>query len=154
MSTDSTNHPDRDRDGPRLTAPGHGASVTEAMIRDLVHLFYARVRQDEALGPVFDAAIDDWNAHLEKLCAFWSSVTLATGRYRGSPMRAHAGNPAITAAHFDRWLELFRRTARETCPPEAAALFIDRAERIAQSLELGVAIQRGQLLGAGERLRA
>lgn len=133
-------------------APGAQAGVTEEIIHNLVHAFYGRVRQDADLGPVFDAAIHDWDAHLEKLCAFWSSVTLMTGRYKGTPMRAHALLPRLQGAHFDRWLAIFRATAREVCPPEAAALFIDRAERIAQSLELGIALHRGQMLSPGERL--
>jgi hemoglobin len=120
--------------------------VTEPMIRALVHAFYARVRQDGLLGPIFNSAITDWDQHLDKLCGFWSSVTLMTGRYKGTPMQAHAALPGIEAQHFDHWLALFRATAHEYCPPAAAALFIDRAERIAQSLQMGIALHRGELL--------
>lgn len=135
-------------------APGISAGVTEPIIHDLVHAFYARVREDDVLGPIFNGAIEDWDAHLEKLCAFWSSVTLMSGRYKGTPMKVHAELPGIVGAHFDRWLGLFRETAHDVCPPAAAALFIDRAERIAQSLELGIAVHRGQILSPGERLVA
>jgi hemoglobin len=127
---------------PHPKAPGREAGVTEPMIRDLVHAFYARVRGDDLLGPVFDTAVADWDAHLNKMCAFWSSVTLLTGSYKGTPMQAHAGLPQITPAHFRRWLALFRETAAQICPPDAAALFIDRAERIAESLQMGIAIHR------------
>ncbi|MCZ7595862.1 MAG: group III truncated hemoglobin [Hyphomicrobium sp.] len=113
------------------------------MIRELVHEFYARVREDAVLGPIFNSAIDDWDAHLDKLCAFWSSVTLMTGRYKGTPMKAHAELPQIGPEHFRQWLALFRTTAAEVCPPVAAALFADRAERIAESLQMGIAIHRG-----------
>ena len=133
-------------------APGIAAGVTEDVIHKLVHGFYARVRADEVLGPIFNSAIEDWDHHLEKLCAFWSSVTLMTGRFKGSPMRVHAELPGISSTHFDRWLAIFRETARELCTPDAAALFIDRAERIAQSLELGISVHRGQFVGHGERL--
>ena len=85
----------------------------------LVHSFYARVRADPLLGPVFNRAISDWDAHLDKLCAFWSSVTLMTGRYKGTPMKAHAELPEISSAHFERWLVLFQATAIKTCPPNA-----------------------------------
>lgn len=135
-------------------APGVAAGVTEHMIHDLVHGFYARVRADDVLGPIFNGAIDDWDHHLAKLCAFWSSVTLMTGRYKGSPMKVHAELPGVSSAHFDRWLAIFRETARELCPTDAALLFIDRAERIAQSLELGIAVHRGQFVGHGARLVA
>ena len=59
----------------------------------------------------------------------------------------------VDAGHFDRWLELFEATAREICPPEAAAHFIERARRIAASLELGIAGAQGVMLGTGERFR-
>ncbi|MGE0768482.1 MAG: group III truncated hemoglobin [Hyphomicrobiaceae bacterium] len=142
------------QDDPQTSVQGIPAPIDEPMIRELVHTFYARVRQDDVLGPIFNDAIADWDAHLEKLCQFWSSVMLKTGRYKGAPMQVHARLPAISAEQFDRWLAHFRDVAAAVCPPEAAALFIDRAQRIAQSLELGIALHRGQLLGVGERLRA
>ena len=127
---------------PRI-GPGVAAGVDEALIERQVHAFYVRVRQDPVLGPVFDAAIEDWDAHLAKLCDFWSSVLLMTGRFKGSPMAAHAQTPGIEDAHFARWLDLFERTARETCPPPAAALFVEKSRMIGRSLRLGLAIARG-----------
>lgn len=126
------------------------AGVDEAMIERLVHRFYGAVRADAVLGPVFDAVIEDWPPHLERMCAFWSSVMLRTGRYHGRPMPKHAPLP-VSGAHFDRWLSLFQDAAREVCG-EAAALFIDRAHRIAQSLEFGIAATRGLILAPSERL--
>ena len=126
-------------------SPGHPVGVTEEMIRALVHGFYARVREDPRLGPVFAGAISDWEPHLRKMCDFWSSVTLMSGRYHGTPMPVHARLSDVGHEHFARWLRLFEETAREICPPEAAALFIDRSRRIAQSLEMGMAIARGEL---------
>ena len=127
-------------------APGVDVGVTEPMIRELVHTFYARVRSDPLIGPIFNARIEDWPVHLEKLCAFWSSVTLMTGRYKGTPMRAHAELPDIAREHFQRWLALFQATAQDICPEAAAALFVDRSRRIAESLQLGIAIHRGESL--------
>lgn len=138
---------------PNPVAHGVEAGVTEPMIRELVERFYARVREDDQLGPIFNRAVTDWDAHLEKLCRFWSSVTLMSRKYKGTPMQVHAGLPDISAALFDHWLALFRDTANTVCPPAAAALFVDRAQRIAQSLELGIALHRGQMLGLGERLK-
>lgn len=111
--------------------------LDEAVLRDLVHAFYARVRADSVLGPIFAARITDWAPHLERMVAFWSSVALMTGRYHGRPVPAHAPLP-IDAAHFDRWLALFRETAAEVCPPAGAAHVIARAERIARSLHIAV----------------
>jgi hemoglobin len=113
--------------------------VTEAEIAGLVDLFYARVRRDPVLGPLFDQAVDDWPDHLVKLRAFWSSVMLTTGRYKGSPMAAHLRHAAaIEPAMFDRWLELWRQTAREQLAGEDAEAVIARAERIAESLKLAL----------------
>ncbi len=126
--------------------------ITEAMIERLVRGFYARIRADAVLGPIFDARIADWEPHLRQMCAFWSSVALMSGRYHGTPMAKHLPLP-IDAAHFDRWLALFEATAGEICPPEATAHFVERARRIAASLELGIAGGQGVLLGNGERFR-
>jgi len=116
------------------------------MIRELVHAFYGKVRRDPTLGPIFNRQVEDWDEHLSKLCDFWSSVTLMTGRFRGSPMRAHAEIPQLQPAHFARWLELFKETAASVCPPAAAALFSAKAEMIGRSLQLGIAVTRGELL--------
>ena len=125
--------------------------IDEAMIESLVHNFYEKVREDDLLGPVFDARISDWDTHLGVMCEFWSSIALTSGRYHGQPMRKHAPLP-VSSMHFDRWLELFRVSARDVCPTAAAEFFILRAERIAESFELGIAGSRGQMLRKGERL--
>jgi hemoglobin len=126
--------------------------ITEAMIERLVRSFYDKVRADPLLAPVFEARIGDWEPHLQQMCAFWSSVALMSGRYHGSPMARHLPLP-VDAGHFDRWLALFEASARDVCPPEAAAHFIERARRIAASLELGIAGGQGVLLAVGERFR-
>src|SRR6188472_3464551 len=96
----------------------------EAMIHALVHAFYARVRGDAELGPIFNRAVADWDSHLATMCDFWSSVMLTTGRYKGRPMQAHMRLKMLKPEHFQRWLALFRQTAMETCPPAIAAGFI------------------------------
>jgi hemoglobin len=126
--------------------------IDEAMIERLVRGFYVRIREDELLGPIFAARIQDWEPHLQRMFAFWSSVALMSGRYHGQPMRVHLPLP-VDAVHFDRWLSLFEATARELCPPAAAEHFIERAHRIAESLELGLAVHHGVMLGRDERFR-
>lgn len=120
------------------------------MIARLVDRFYDRVRVDPLIGPVFSDRITDWGPHLEQMRLFWSSVALMSGVYHGRPMPKHLPLP-VDAHHFDRWLELFEATAAEVCPPAAAAHFIERARRIAESLELGIAGANGVLPGKGER---
>lgn len=128
---------------PHPKSPGLMVGINEEMIRKLVHAFYDKVRADATLGPVFKAAIKDWDPHLATMCTFWSSVTLMTGQYKGQPMQVHAKVAGLELEHFPVWLTLFRETAAEVCPPDAAALFIDRAERIAESLSLGIVMHRG-----------
>ena len=112
---------------------------TEAELAHLVDAFYAKVRADDMLGPIFNAAIDDWPEHLEKLGSFWSSVMLTSGRYKGNPMAAHVKHAgAIRPEMFDRWLVLWTATAREILSPDAADLIRVKAERIAESLRLAL----------------
>jgi hemoglobin len=119
--------------------------ITEADIEKLVPAFYARVREDEVLGPIFNGAIEDWPHHLDKLQAFWSSVLLTSGRYKGQPMIAHVRHEKfMTAANFARWLALWRQTSTELLTPDAAASFHEKAERIAESLQLGVQFYRNR----------
>lgn len=118
--------------------------IDEAMIERLVRAFYGRVRRDPLIGPIFEERVADWDHHIVKLCAFWSSVALMTSRYRGQPMQQHVDLP-VDGTHFDRWLELFEATAGELCPPAAATHFIDRARRIADSLEMGIATRQGRI---------
>lgn len=118
--------------------------IDDAMIERLVRAFYARVQADPLIGPIFATRVHDWEAHITKLCAFWSSVALMTGRYHGQPMQVHMRLP-VAAEHFDRWIGLFEDTANTLCPPQAASHFIERARRIADSLELGIASHQGRI---------
>lgn len=123
---------------PQMTASiTRETGLDEESLRDLVHSFYGKVRRDAVLGPVFAARITDWEPHLDRMVAFWSSVALMTGRYHGRPVPAHRSLP-IDGAHFERWLSLFREAANEACTPAGARHVIERAERIARSLHIAV----------------
>lgn len=111
--------------------------IDDVMIERLVRAFYFRARRDPMLGPIFESRVADWECHIERMCAFWSSVALMSGRYHGQPMAAHLPLP-INTPHFHRWLGIFADTANAVCPPEAASHFLDRAQRIADSLAQGI----------------
>ncbi len=126
--------------------------ISEDSLRALVPAFYARVRRDPDIGPIFEAAVEDWPAHLETLQAFWSSVMLGSGRYKGRPLPAHLRHAdAITDARFARWLGLWRETTTHLFAPEAAAALQEKAARIAESLSLGIAFNRSGASGLLDR---
>ncbi|MBS0248356.1 MAG: group III truncated hemoglobin [Proteobacteria bacterium] len=114
------------------------SEVTDESIRRLVDEFYARVRDDAALGPVFANAIKDWEPHLATMRDFWSSVMLTSGRYKGNPVIKHRQVEGISYEMFERWLALFDETARALFEPALAAVFNAKAARIAESLRLAV----------------
>jgi hemoglobin len=120
--------------------------VTEATLARLVDPFYGQVRADPVLGPIFDKAIgnEGWPAHLAKMYAFWSSVMLTTGRYKGNSMAAHMAVQGIEEPMFKRWLTLFGETADEFFAEGPAAIFRIKAERIAESLKLGLFFRPAQ----------
>ena len=113
--------------------------VTEAQLTSLVDRFYGKVREDDVLGPVFGGAISDWPHHLAKMVDFWSSVMLTTGRYKGNPLMMHLKHVAkIRPDMFGRWLDLWRETAGEVLDEAGAVAVVAKAERIAESLQLGM----------------
>ena len=114
-------------------------TATDAAIRDLVDAFYAKVRLDAQLGPIFETALHgQWDRHLPKMYDFWSSVMNTTGRYKGNPMATHMRLPPFPPALFERWLALFTETARELCAPALSAEVDFKARRIAESLKLAL----------------
>jgi hemoglobin len=120
--------------------------LDEATLERLIRAFYATARTDPVIGTLFDG-VDDWEHHIATITEFWSSVALMTGTYHGQPMARHVKLP-LQPEHFSRWLTLFEQAARATCTKEGADLLMEKARRIAQSLQLGVAVRRGALPGA------
>jgi hemoglobin len=108
-----------------------------------VDTFYAKVRRDPDIGPIFNAIVGDWPHHLATLKDFWSTVLLTSGRYKGDPMMTHLQLP-LDHEHFERWLALFAETATEVLPPDHASTVIARSHRIAQNFKAGIAFQREQ----------
>jgi len=115
-------------------------AIDAALISDLVDQFYAHIRLDPMLGPIFNAEIgDEWDAHLDKLKSFWRSVMLQEGSYSGRPMPVHMKLKGLTPEHFQRWLGLFRQTIGEIGASDAATeALMDRATRIAKSFQLNI----------------
>jgi hemoglobin len=114
--------------------------IDDAYISELVETFYESVRANDQLGPIFEAKIgDDWAPHLAKMKDFWSSVAMNSGRYNGKPVVVHNRLPTVTKDSFQTWLALFRQALEATAPtPEAIPYLMERAERIAESLQLSM----------------
>lgn len=113
--------------------------VDEAGLARLVDRFYAAVRADDMIGPLFNDAIHDWPPHLDKLAAFWSSLMLGSGRYKGMPMAAHLKHrDRITPQMFDRWLALWRTATEAEMPPAVAHSMQAKAGRIAENFKLAL----------------
>jgi hemoglobin len=104
--------------------------IDEDLVRDVVAEFYRRARRDGRLGPVFEAQVREWDAHLARMNDFWSAALLRTGRYSGRPVETHRRIGGLSARHFDRWIELFEETVRDLCPPPQAEAFLVRARRM------------------------
>ena len=131
------------------------AMIDEAGLARLVDAFYARVRADAGLGPIFNDAIEDWPHHLEKLTAFWSSVMLTSGRYKGQPIPAHMKHrDRIAPELFDCWLDLWKQTTDELMEPDAAIALQATAARIAESLQLAMffRLDRRPVAGYGRKV--
>jgi hemoglobin len=125
------------------------ANLDESRVAELVGRFYDKVRRDNLLGPVFNPVVDDWDAHKVLMTSFWATVALRTGHYRGNPLAKHQPLP-IDTGHFERWLALWRETAREVLDSESATLMIGYAERIGYGMRVGLGLsghQRGRESG-------
>lgn len=112
----------------------------------LVNAFYDRVRADAILYPIFDGvARVDWHQHLPKMYDFWESVLFGKTSFRGNPLAVHrelARRTSMTAAEFNRWLELFHASVDAQfagpCADEAKL----RASRIAVVMQHHIAADR------------
>lgn len=126
----------------RKAIQAHAASlqIDNDYISILVETFYNRVRAHPLLGPIFDKAVqDDWPTHLQTMKNFWMSVALNAGNYSGKPVPKHQALSSVKEWHFDIWLALFEQTLRDTAPePNAIPYFMERANRIAESLKLSM----------------
>jgi hemoglobin len=122
-STDGHHRPDRDLDTPEEIA-------------EMVRRFYQDVAQDDLLGPIFnDVARVDWVEHLPKLTSFWCRALLGMEGYVGNPFRSHAlvnQREPLTAAHFERWLQLFHDTVELSWQGERAERALSIARNVAR----------------------
>jgi hemoglobin len=130
-------------------AKAEAMGVDPAFVSRLVDSFYAKIRSDPVLGPIFAAKVSDWDAHLHQMKRFWRSILFSSAEYSGNPMPKHVAISGLDREHFVRWLEMFYATLREEGAGEdAVALVGERARMIADSLLTGIAIHREEIVGS------
>lgn len=111
-------------------------------IEKLVNHFYARVREDEFLAPIFNNVIQDrWPQHLEKMYNFWETVLLDKHTYYGNPFLPHSNLP-ISENHFHRWLDLFYQTLDNEFEGEKAEETKQRANKMAEMFQMKIDFHR------------
>ncbi|WP_051477522.1 group III truncated hemoglobin [Aquimarina pacifica] len=108
-------------------------------IQIIVSKFYEKVRNDQDLGPIFNAIIDDWDSHIKRLVDFWETNLLFVQKFKGNPIKAHQevdkkNNHKITNIHFGIWLRLWITTIDTQYEGTNATLAKDRARKIGTTL--------------------
>ncbi len=116
--------------------------ITPAQIDAQVAAFYAAVRRDARLAPIFANHVQDWPEHEARIGRFWRNAILRERVYDGSPMLAHRQAGDVAPDHFPHWLALFDATLATTLPPDTAAGWSALAHRIGRALSMGVAEAR------------
>jgi len=107
-------------------------SSREQVIK-IVDSFYAKVRKDELIGPIFtEQAKVDWDEHLPKLYNFWEDLLSGSDNYHGRPFPPHL-KFNLKIETFERWLKLFVETIDENYTGLKADEMKARAIRIAQN---------------------
>jgi len=112
-------------------------------VAHLVHTFYAKVRKDLVLGPIFNGIIHDWDAHLDTLTDFWETQLFLKRTYEGNPILAHqqmddAMNGTITPEHFGLWMNLLFETLDQLFTGERAWIAKNRAQKMSTMLYIKI----------------
>ena len=101
----------------------------------LVRAFYGRALEDPLIGWLFvDVAKLDLEAHVPVIASFWETILLGARSYAGGAFAPHAALNAkapLRAAHFERWLVLWRETVDAHFAGERAELAKAHAARVA-----------------------
>lgn len=119
------------------------AIENRADVSYLVRAFYAKVRKDELLGPIFNGIISDWEEHLEKLTDFWENNLFFVAKYRGNPRTAHISvdkkmDNTVESRHFGEWLNLWYQTIDENFEGHLAERAKTNARKMSTHLFLNI----------------
>ena len=117
--------------------------LTAEQIDTVVGKFYAAVRQDADLAPIFNNHIHDWPEHEIKIASFWRNAILRERSYAGNPMQKHQATGDVKSDHFPIWLGLIDEVLHAELPPHLAHEWSRLAHRIGQGLSYVLAMQVG-----------
>ncbi len=146
VTSDARAYAKRKREEKRAEAKMIG--IDTDFISHLVETFYAKIRDDGLLGPIFAERISDWPSHLARMKAFWGSVLHNSGEFSGNPMLKHLAIPGLELRHFERWLHIFYETLGEIESHRSATELVGaRARMIADSLLTAITMRREGLAG-------
>jgi hemoglobin len=116
-------------------APG----IDRARLQALVHAFYADLRRDAEIGPLFERAIGDgWPAHLDRMVEFWATLVLGSRSFSGDVFGRHMAIGDLSPAMFERWRALWKRHTDALFEPARAAELQGIAAGIAGNLVRGL----------------
>lgn len=117
------------------------SELNEALVAHVLDVFYAKVRRDPELAPVFEKIIGDrWPEHMARIESFWRMALRLSRGYHGPDfMPAHLRHDAIRASQLERWLALFEETVEETVPVDLRAQFLRIARVMAENLQISLA---------------
>lgn len=104
-------------------------------VKLLVDSFYEKVVKDKVIGYFFtEVMIITWDNHIPRMYAFWETVLLQKGTYRGHPPLKHVELnrlEPLKQEHFTVWRNLWEETVDELFLGPVA----DDAKRRAEMME-------------------
>ncbi len=113
--------------------------INQEGINKLMDIFYAKVRKDSHLGPIFNGKIGDddahWEEHKKKIASFWAGMFLDDSSYHGAPLKAHLDLPPFPREFFGIWLELFSESCFSVFEQAPAQMILERAQSIAKRFQ-------------------
>ena len=114
------------------------AKVDRLQVRRLVDAFYADVRADALLGPVFARSMHrNWTDHLALMTDFWCTALKLERSFHGNVYGRHVVLSGVTREHLLRWLQLWREHTSQQLPRAQAQRVQGIAVGMARVLHLG-----------------
>lgn len=106
----------------------------------IIDQFYTKALVDPEISYLFKEVVQlSWDKHIPLINAFWTSILLGSGDYKGNPMVVHMElnkKKPLTRAHFERWISLWTQTVEGLYAGPKATEAISRARSIAGIMQV------------------